>query len=120
MRLRALPALAVVLVALAGCGTAAPADADGDGEEPAATVEVQNQNWLAMEVWATAGGQRVRLGRLAAGRERTYTLPASLFVGGATPVLFEMETVGSEAEVLRQSQTVAPGDAVILVIPNTR
>lgn len=117
MRLLLLPV--ALLLTLAGCASTADTGAD-ENEGPTATVEVQNRNWLAMEVYATAQGQRVRLGRLAAGRDRTYTLPGRLFIGGATPIRFEMETVGSEAEVLTETQTVAPGDVVILVIPNTR
>ncbi len=109
----------VLLLVLVGCTSAGGVEADAD-EGPTATVEVRNRNWLAMEVYATAQGQRVRLGRLAAGRSRTYTLPGRLLVGGATPVRFEMETVGSEAEVVSSTQTVAPGDVVILTIPNTR
>lgn len=110
--------LAVLVLCLAaGCASTAPEAAD---EGPTATVEIQNRNWLAMEVYATAQGQRVRLGRLSAGRSRAYTLPGRLFAAGPTPVLFEMETIGSEGEVVRESQTVAPGDRVILVIPNTR
>ena len=111
--------LLVGLTALAGCTSAGAAGADVD-EGPTATVEVQNQNWLAMEVYATAAGQRVRLGRLGAGRDRTYALPGRLFEGGPTQVVFEMETVGSEAEVVRETQSIAPGDVVLLVIPNTR
>ena len=116
---RPAPLWVFLLVLLAGCASSAGAEAEAD-EGPSATVEVRNQNWLAMEVHATAQGQRVRLGRLAAGRSRTYRLPGRLFVGGAAEVRFEMETVGSEAEVLTDTQTVAPGDVVILTIPNTR
>ncbi|MEM0962711.1 MAG: hypothetical protein AAGK21_09280 [Bacteroidota bacterium] len=115
MKRLALPAL---LLLLAGCATTGP-DAEID-EGPTASLEVRNRNWLAMEVFVTGQGQRIRLGRLSAGRERTFTLPGRLFVGGPTDLLFEMETIGSEAEVLRQRESVAPGDLVQLVIPNTR
>lgn len=103
-------------VAVTGCAGSAEETFDG----PTAEVEVQNQNWLAMELFAQSPGRRVRLGRISAGREKTFTLPPSLFEGGAAEITFEMETLGSEGETLYDRQTVAPGDIVILVIPNTR
>ena len=114
--MRSALALSAVLVLLAGC----TASGEAVDEGPTATVQVQNNNWLSMELFAQSPGERVRLGRLAAGRKRTYTLPGRLFEGGATRLTFEMEAVGSEGETLRETQTVAPGDIVILVIPNTR
>ncbi|MEM1117073.1 MAG: hypothetical protein AAF845_04480 [Bacteroidota bacterium] len=110
--------LLTTFVALAGCASTGTEAAGDDG--PTASVEVQNRNWIAMEIFATAQGQRVRLGRLSAGRERTYTLPGRLFAAGPTAVAFEMEADGSEREVLRETISVAPGETVILVIPNTR
>lgn len=111
-------AVAFLVLFVVGCASTGPEAAVEEG--PPASVEVQNRNWLAMEIYASAQGQRVRLGRLGAGRERTYTLPGRLFAGGPTQVTFEMEADGSEREVLREAISVAPGETVILVIPNTR
>ncbi|WP_420456030.1 hypothetical protein [Rubrivirga sp.] len=114
MRVAFLSLAAVAL--LAGCAGSAEELAEG----PTAEVEVQNRNWLSMELFARSPGRRVRLGRVAAGGSKSFTLPPSLFEGGATPITFEMETVGSEGETLFDRQTVAPGDVVVLIIPNTR
>jgi hypothetical protein len=90
---------------------AAPACVAGGagGEEsvpaPSAIIEVQNNNWADIVVYAVRNGMRMRLGMVTSmGRER-FPLPASVFassgdvqlladpIGGATPYLFPPVTV---------------------------
>ena len=109
-----IPAL-LALMLLSACGsTKAQVD-----EQGGATVNVTNRNWLSMELYVVGQSQRVRLGRVRAGKSRQFTIPAHL-LSGATPLRFEMESSGPQRDVLSEEFVVGPGEEVILVIPNTR
>lgn len=110
----------MVLAALLALPACAPAEEEALDGAPTATVEVRNRNWLSVEVSARTRAERHRVGRLAPGRSKVFTLPGRLFRGGAVAMTFELETIGSEGQTLREERTVAPGDHVVLVIPNTR
>ncbi len=108
-----IPAL-LVLMLLSACGSTKEQTG-----EPGATVRVTNRNWLSMEIYVVGQSQRVRLGRVGAGKSKQLTIPAHL-LSGATPLRFEMESSGPQRDVLSEEFIVAPGEEIILVIPNTR
>ncbi len=89
------------------------------GQQGGATVNVTNRNWLSMEIYVVGQSQRVRLGRVGAGKSKQFTIPAHLLFG-ATPLRFEMESSGPQRDVLTEAFILAPGEEVVLVIPNTR
>ncbi len=108
-----IPAL-LALMLLSACGSTKE-----QADEPGATVKVTNRNWLSMEIYVVGQSQRVRLGRVGAGKSKQLTIPAHL-LSGATPLRFEMESSGPQRDVLSEEFIVAPGEEIILVIPNTR
>ena len=88
-------------------------------EQGGAMVQVNNRNWLSMEIYVVGQSQRVRLGRVGSGKSKEFAIPAHL-LSGATPLRFVMESSGAQRDVLSESFIVTPGEDLILVIPNTR
>ena len=86
-------------------------------EPPQTTVQVQNQNWLDMNVYVLRGSQRVRLGTVTGASTRVFTIPSNL-VFGATSLRFLADPVGSSRTPISQEITITPGDQVTLTIPN--
>ena len=82
-------------------------------------VQVTNRNWLSMEIYVIGQSQRVRLGRVGTGKTQRFIIPSHL-ITGATPLRFTMESSGASPTTLSESFVVAPGEEIILVIPNTR
>ena len=114
IRLLAIPAL-LALMLLTACGSTKKQASEQGG----ATVNVTNRNWLSMEIYVVGQSQRVRLGRVGSGKSKQFTIPAHL-LSGATPLRLEMESSGPQQDVLSEEFVVAPGEEVILVIPNAR
>ncbi len=109
-----IPALFALLL-LSACGSTK----EQASEQGGALVEVTNRNWVSMEIYVVGQSRRVRLGRVASGKTRRFTIPVSL-LSGATPLRLVMESSGPEPDVLTEEFVVAPGEEVILVIPNRR
>jgi hypothetical protein len=114
---RALKTFSVVLLAfaLAGCtgrGRNAPQPRE------AATVRVENQSWLDMNIFAIAGGARTRLGTVTASTTRSFVIPASL-VGLGRELSFLADPVGSSRTATSFAIFVGPGEEVVLTIPPT-
>jgi hypothetical protein len=79
-------------------------------------LEVDNQGFQDMDVFAVIAGQRLRLG-LAVGVHKTnFTMSPSL-VSGLTSVRFVADPIGGSRPSVSQEITVAPGDTVLMTIP---
>ena len=113
LRQLTIPAL-LALMLLSACGSTKEQTG-----EPGATVKVTNRNGLSMEIYVVGQSQRVRLGRVGAGQSKQLTIPAHL-LSGATPLRFEMESSGPQRDVLSEAFILAPGEEIILTIPNTQ
>ena len=100
-------------------GIAACASSRGSGssdQSQPAVLEVDNQGFLDMTVYATRSAQRVRVG-IATGNTKTkFTLPPGL-VSGLTSLRFVADPIGGSRASVSQEITVAPGDTVVLTIP---
>ena len=108
-------AFALILAGIAACNTFARGSGTTDQNQPT-IVEVDNQGFQDMDVYAVRSGQRVRLG-LATGIHRTnFTIPSS-FVSGLTPLRFVADPIGGKRASVSQEITVAPGDTVVMTIP---
>jgi hypothetical protein len=79
-------------------------------------VEVDNQGFLDMTVYAVRSEQRYRLG-IATGNSKTNLTIPSVLISGITPVRFVADPIGGRRASVSQEITVAPGDTVVLTIP---
>lgn len=107
----------LIMGAMVGC-TASKEAAD-ESEPEGTVVEVRNRNWRSMEIYVWEQSRRLRLGRVRAGAVKSFTVPGYLTAPG-TALRFEMESTGNNPDVFSESFVVAPGEALILVIPNSR
>jgi hypothetical protein len=106
---------ALLVLGLAACGGLSSASGSADRREPT-VVEVNNQSFLDMTVFAVRNSQRVRLGNAGGNTRTRLTVPPSL-VSGLTPVRFIADPIGSDRASVSQEILVAPGDTVVLTIP---
>ena len=88
----------------------------GPGPASSAMVQVQNQGFADMVIYAISGGQRVRLGLATGNSTKTFTVPRYLTVG-AGPIRFLADPIGGNRSPVSEEMTVQPGDLVTLTIP---
>ena len=79
-------------------------------------VEVENQGFNDMVIYAVDGAQRVRLGSVTGHSSRTLTIPRHLVGGGAT-IRFLADPIGGNRTPVSEEMVVQPGDIVSLTIP---
>ncbi len=79
-------------------------------------VEVDNQGFLDMTVYAVRGSQRIRLGTATGNGKTNFNVPPAL-ISGLTPLRFIADPIGGNRASVSQEITVAPGDTVTLTIP---
>lgn len=105
----------LLLLVLAACGGLSSASGSADRGEPT-VVEVNNQSFLDMTVFAVRSSQRVRLGNAGGNTRTKLTVPAHL-VSGLTPLRFVADPIGSNRASVSHEILVAPGDTVVMTIP---
>ena len=81
-----------------------------------AAVQVQNQSFSDMVVYAISGGQRIRLGLATGNSTHTFTIPRHL-IRGTGGIRFLADPVGGNRTPVSEEMTVNPGDVVTLTIP---
>lgn len=114
MKIRSI-AFALVLLGVAACNAFSRGSGNSGQNQPT-VLQVDNQGFLDMDVYAARGGERVRLG-IATGNSKTnFTIPPSL-VSGLTPLRFIADPVAGRRASVSEEITVAPGDTVVLMIP---
>jgi len=79
-------------------------------------VQVDNQGFLDMTVYASRSGQRQRLGIAPGNRKSNLQVPQILIIG-LTPLRFIADPIGGTRASVSQEITVVPGDTVVLTIP---
>jgi hypothetical protein len=102
------------LVAAAACAPRA-----GRVEIPpgtAATLRVDNQAFLDVNVYVLRSGQRTRLGTVTGLTTQTFVLPRTM-VGTAVSVRFLADFVGSNRAPMSEEVVVWEGDEIELRIP---
>lgn len=82
----------------------------------AATLRVENQAFLDVNVYVVRSGQRTRLGTVSALTTRTFVLPGTM-VGTAVSVRFQADFIGSSRAPVSEEVVVWEGDEVELRIP---
>ena len=112
-------------VSSARTGDRGPPSGDGGQEtstkattEPAqpTIVQVDNQGFLDMTVYAARSSQRVRLGIATGNGKTNFNIP-SILMSGLTALHFVADPIGGRRASVSQEITVAPGDTVVLTIP---
>lgn len=121
----ALARTAVLLASLA-CGAArhpvdtapvssAPTDDSTAAVPPRATVRVENQRYLNVDVYAVYEGQRVRLGTVTGESTQVFALPTA-YVDPAKSIRILALPVGGNAVPISEEVHVYPGDELNVVI----
>ena len=114
MRIRSV-ALVLVFLGVTACNAFSRGSATSSQHAPT-IVQVDNEGFLDMDVFAVRSGQRVRLG-MATGNSKTNLTIAPALVGGLTTLRFIADPIGGSRASVSQDITVAPGDTVVLTIP---
>jgi hypothetical protein len=104
---------ALLLLVVLACSTL---PAGGAAQNEPTVVEVNNQSFLDMTVYAMRSSQRVRLGLATANSKTRFTLPSGL-LGGMSTLRFVADPIGSDRNSVSQEITIAPGDTVVMTIP---
>jgi hypothetical protein len=106
--------LIVMLATASACAGRSPETAAEPTES--AAVQVQNQGFSDMVVYAINGGQRIRLGLATGNSIHTFTIPRHL-IRGAGGIRYLADPVGGSRTPESEEMTVNPGDVVTLTIP---
>jgi hypothetical protein len=115
MKMR-LIALALVLVTASACKSLGHGGSGSSDPNAPTVIQVDNQGFLDMNVFAVRSAQRVRLGTAPGNTKTNFTIPKSL-VSGLTPLRFVADPIGGRRASVSEEITVAPGDTVGLQIP---
>lgn len=108
-------ALALFFPSLLACTTMASGSGGADQNQPT-VLQVENQGFPDMTVYAVRSGQRVRLGIATGLSKSKFTIPSSL-LSGVTPLRFVADPIGGNRASVSQEITVSPGDTVMMTIP---
>jgi hypothetical protein len=80
------------------------------------TLQVDNQGFVDMTIYALRSSQRIRLGTAVGNRKTDLTIPPAL-LSGMTTLRFIADPIGGSRPSVSQEITVEPGDTVGLMIP---
>jgi hypothetical protein len=118
MRVSNLLAVALSGAILAACGASAnhqngpPQGTDGD-----ARVQVTNNNWSDVRIYAERDGIRVRLGAVTTNGTESFRIPAAILSTSGTIRLIA-DPIGSSEHHVTHSLTVWPGQTVSYNVAN--
>jgi len=79
-------------------------------------LQVENQGFTDMVIYAVSSGQRIRLGLATGNSTKTFTIPRYL-AGGVGPIRFLADPIGGNRTPVSEEMSVQPGDLVTLTIP---
>ncbi|MFL5568924.1 MAG: hypothetical protein ACJ77T_05270 [Gemmatimonadaceae bacterium] len=115
MKSRAILLTLSLAAGAAACSSLGRGTAASDQSGPT-VVQVDNQGFLDMTVYAARSAQRIRLG-IANGNNKTNLKVPPGLVSGLTSLRFVADPIGGNRASVSQEITVAPGDTVVLTIP---
>lgn len=102
----------IFLVGFSSCATMKKSDKEN---RPKTTVEVENRNWLDMDIYVLQSSQRIRLGTVTGLSEKVLTIPDHVL--GAPTLRFVADPIGARGQSITHDIAVLPGDQIILYIP---
>lgn len=105
---------ALAILAVTACSGFSRGSASPQGGTT--VLQVDNQGFLDMNVYALRSSQRVRLGSASGNTKTNLTIPSDL-IFGLTPLRFVADPIGGNRASVSQEITVAPGDTVVMTIP---
>ena len=114
MRIRVL-ALSVALLVVGACSGFRRGSGTTNPNEPT-IVQVDNQGFLDMAVYAVRSAERIRIGTATGNAKTNMRVPPGM-VSGLTPLRFIADPIGGTRASVSEEITVAPGDTVVLTIP---
>ena len=107
--------LVAALVSAVACNGLKRGSGSVNPNEPT-TLQVDNQGFLDMAVYAVRSVERIRLGTATGNSKTNLRIPSAL-VNGLTPMRFIADPIGATRASVSEEITVAPGDTVVLTIP---
>lgn len=110
-----LVAFTLLLAGLLACGAFRRGTDTADLNGPT-VVQVDNQGFLDMTIYAARSAQRVRLGTAVGNSKTNFNIP-SVLMTGLTPLRFVADPIGGRRNSVSEEITVSPGDTVVLTIP---
>ncbi len=101
-------------VASLGCSTGRTARNADDGPVRT-TIDVQNQDFNDMTVYAVVNGSRTRLGIAGGNKTTVLTIPDYL-INGTTFMRFVADPIGGNRTPVSEEVDVSAGDQLVMVI----
>lgn len=114
---RTLFMLAGIALVAPGCSSSARPTNGPLPHDAQTTVQVSNQNWSDMVVYALSNGLRVRLGTVTSMSARRLAVPRHLLTGSGEFRL-AVDPIGSPQGFITQPMQVYPGSRIEFVIQN--
>ena len=109
--------LSMALVFVGACNGLQRGSGPANPTEPT-TLQVDNQAFLDMTVYAMRSTERIRLGTANGNRKTNFRIPSTI-VTGLTPLRFVADPIGATRASISEEIMVTPGDTVVLTIPPT-
>ena len=114
MRIRSI-VFALLIAVVPGCN-GLNRGATASDLTPPTVIQVDNQGFLDMSIYASRSGARVRLGTAGGNSKTSLQIPATI-MSGLTSLRFIADPIGGNRASVSQEITVAPGDTVVMTIP---
>lgn len=102
-------------IALLSCSKGPPPPVD---PMEATYLEVQNQSFYDMTVYAIRSGMRIRMGIVPGNQTQVFPIPRSLVTTGL-PLRFMADPIGGRQSPYSEEIAVRPGDTIVIRIPPT-
>ena len=115
---RLLPWLVIagLLQTATACSSRRQPDPAVPGDAQETTLVVRNDNYLDHTIYLLSGSQRVRLGVARGLTTSRFVIPGQ-YVFGPVALQFLADPIGSRVTPISERVSVAPGDAVEIIIP---
>lgn len=109
--------ISIAVLAVGACSGFRHGTSASDPNAPT-IVQVDNQGFLDMAVYAARSAERVRIGTATGNSKTNLRVPQGM-VSGLTPLRFIADPIGGNRASVSEEITVAPGDTIVLTIPPT-
>ena len=106
--------LLLALAVTTGCRSGGAARANGDAPIRT-TIDVQNQGFNDMTVYAVTNGSRTRLG-IAPGNKTTVLTVPDYLLNGTTFLRFVADPIGGNRTPVTEEIDVSAGDQLVMII----